>query len=344
MTVSTDVHSPDERPADDRLGTARLGDLITSRLGIGCMVMTASYAAVDDGEARATFDRAVEAGITLLDTADAYADGANERFVGRALVGRRDRVVLATKFGLRTHPGRATSIDGSPAYVRVACDASLGRLGVDNIDLYYQHRVDPHVPIEETVGAMAEMVTAGKVRHLGLSEPSADELRRAHAVHPITAVQSEWSLWARGIERDVVSTCRSLGVGIVPYAPLGRGFLTGALAATDLRADDLRATDPRLVGANLSHNLDLLGTIRDVAAAHNATLAQVALAWLLVQGGDVVPIPGVERREFLEDNLGALDVTLTDDDVRSLERAFAPGAAAGNPDQALMRTSTPGAS
>jgi aryl-alcohol dehydrogenase-like predicted oxidoreductase len=318
--------------------TARLGPMTTSRLGLGCMVMTTSYAEVDGAEARATFDRALELGVTLLDTADAYAAGENERFVGRALAGRREQVVLASKFGLGVGDRGGRAVDGRPAYVRAACDASLGRLGVDHLDLYYQHRVDPTVPIEETVGAMAELVDAGKVRHLGLSEPSADELRRAHAVHPITAVQSEWSLWARGIEAEVVPACRELGIGIVPYAPLGRGFLTGALAAERLAADDLRSPDPRLQGQNLVENLRLLWELRGVAEARGAAPGQVALAWLLAQGTDVVPIPGVERRPWLEENVGALAVALTADDLAALDRAFPPGAAAGNPDDVLMRT------
>jgi aryl-alcohol dehydrogenase-like predicted oxidoreductase len=324
MSMATDVR-------------ARLGALRTSRIGLGCMVMTQSYAAVDDTEARATFDRALERGVTLLDTADAYAAGENERFVGRALAGRRDRVVLASKFGLRVTAEGALTVDGRPAYVAEACDATLARLGLDHLDLYYQHRVDPNVPIEETVGAMAELVAIGKVRHIGLSEPTAAQLRRAHAIHPITAVQSEWSLWARGVEHAVVPACRVLGVGIVPYAPLGRGFLTGALDAASLAADDLRAPDPRFNGQNLRRNLEMLQTVRAVATRHEATPAQIALAWLLAHGSDVVPIPGVERREWLDDNLGALAVQLTESDLADLERTFAPGAAAGNPDDVLMR-------
>jgi len=313
-----------------------LGPLTTSPIGLGCMVMTTSYAPVDAVEARATFERALQRGVTLLDTADAYAGGENERFVGELLAGRREDLVLATKFGLRTGVAGPLRIDGRPEYVAAACDASLARLGVDHVDLYYQHRVDPNVPVEETVGAMAELVRVGKVRFLGLSEPSAAELRAAHREHPIAAVQSEWSLWARGIEREVVPACRELGIGIVPYAPLGRGFLTGALD-TNFAAGDLRAPDPRLQGDNLQRNSELLATVRRAAARHNATPAQVALAWLMAQGSDVVPIPGVERRQWLEDNLGALDVELDAADLAELEQTFTPGAAAGDPDAVLLR-------
>lgn len=319
------------------MDTAQLGSLVASRLGLGCMVMTRSYAAVDEAEARATLDRALGAGINLLDTADAYADGENERFVGRGIKGRRDDVVLCSKFGLRTHSDGTVAIDGRPDYVVSACDASLGRLGVDSIDLYYQHRIDPDVPIEDTVAAMASLVEAGKVNHLGLSEPTADELRRAHAVHPITAVQSEWSLFGRGIESDVLPACRELGVGIVAYAPLGRGFLTGALEPESLPDDDLRSPDPRFHGDNLAHNRTLLRKLSDIAERVGATPGQVALAWLMAQGSDVVPIPGVERRSWLEENLRSLDTRLDDADLSQLDQAFAPGAVAGDPDDVLMR-------
>jgi aryl-alcohol dehydrogenase-like predicted oxidoreductase len=320
----------------ERQEHGRLGPVRTSRLGLGCMVMTPSYAMVDEAEARATFDQALEEGVTFLDTADAYAAGDNERFVGRALGSRRNHVVLATKFGLVVDDDGRLAVDGRPGYVRSACDASLLRLGVDHVDLYYLHRVDPTVPVEETVGAMAELVAAGKVLHLGLSEPSAAQLRLACAVHPIAAVQSEWSLWARDIEREVVGACRELDVGIVPYAPLGRGFLTGRLD-TNFAADDLRAPDPRLKGDNLDHNRQLLETVRAVAARHGATPAQVALAWLLAQGPDVVPIPGVERRDWLDENLGALRLQLDAADLADLADTFALGVTAGNADEVLMR-------
>jgi aryl-alcohol dehydrogenase-like predicted oxidoreductase len=341
------MHTIDDQPhrpataaagiASSPIGTALLGPLVASRIGLGCMVLTRSYADVDDGEARATIDRALDAGVTLLDTADAYAAGDNERFVGRAIRERRDDVVLCSKFGLRVGPDGCVRVDGRPEYVAAACDGSLARLGVDVLDLYYQHRVDPTVPIEETVGAMASLVEAGKVRHLGLSEPTAGELRRAHLVHPITAVQSEWSLFGRSIESAVVPTCRELGVGIVAYAPLGRGFLTGALDPASWSSDDLRAPDPRFQGANLAHNRALLGVLHDVARRAGATPSQVALAWLLARGTDVVPIPGMERRQWLDENLGALDLRLDDSQLSTLDHAFAPGVAAGDPDDVLLR-------
>lgn len=319
------------------VGATRLGELTVSRLGLGCMVMTRSYAPVDVDEARATFDRALELGITLLDTANSYAAGENEEFVGAALAGRRDDVVLASKFGLVVNADGALVVNGRPEHVKQSCEESLRRLGVDHLDLYYQHRVAPDVPIEETVGAMGELVASGKVRYLGLSEPTADELRRAHVVHPITAVQSEWSLWARQLEDDVVPTARSLGVGIVPYSPLGRGFLAGAITAANLDSDDLRAPDPRLQGRNLEQNLRLVSVLKEIAAATGATPAQVALAWLLAQGPDVVPIPGVERRSLLEENVGAIGLELSAADLATLDAAFPPGVAAGNPDELLLR-------
>lgn len=309
--------------------------LRVSRLGLGCMVLSAMYGTPDGDEAVATFDRALERGVTLLDTADAYTEGANERLVGSLLRGRRERVVLATKFGLRRHPsGRGAGIHGRPDYVWASCDGSLARLGVDHIDLYYQHRVDPDVPIEETVGAMAALVTAGKVRHLGLCEALPDEIERAHAVHPITALQSEWSLWARGIEQGALATARRLGIGIVPYGPLGRGFLTGAPPAP--AAGDVRAADPRFGGENRDHNLRLVAELRTLADERGATPAQVALAWLLHQGDDVVPIPGTERRAFLDDNLGAVDVALSPADLARLDATFGAGAA-GNADGVHLR-------
>lgn len=319
------------------MNRASLGKLRPSRLGLGCMVLTRAYGTVDAAASRATMHRALEVGITLFDTADAYANGDNETFVGKMIRGHRDQILLSTKFGLRGAVGLGRSVDGRPEYVHTACDASLERLGVDHIDLYYQHRVDPEVPIEDTVGAMAELVGAGKVSAIGLSEPTADEIARAHGVHPITAVQSEWSLWARGIESEVVATCRELGIGIVAYAPLGRGFLTGALAAEMLDADDLRSLDPRLSGDNLLRNLAMLDTLRGVAAMADATPAQVALAWLLSQGEDVIPIPGVDRVQWLDEDLGALDLHLDRAMLDTLDAAFAPGATAGNPDAVLLR-------
>ncbi|WP_112245593.1 aldo/keto reductase [Kribbella monticola] len=292
-----------------------------SRLGLGCMGMSFAYGPGDDAESVATLHRALDLGITFLDTADMYAAGANEELVGKAIVGRRDEVVLASKFGIVVDPAtlKVIGVDGSPAYVRSAIDGSLARLGVDHLDLYYQHRPDPSVPIEETVGAMAELVEAGKVRYLGLSEASADTIRRAHAVHPITAVQSEWSLFSRDIEDEVVPVCRELGIGIVPYSPLGRGMLTGAIARTDdLAADDFRRTLPRFDDTNLAANLALVDEVRRVAARHDATPGQVALAWLLAQGNDIAPIPGTKRRKYLEENHGALALQLTSEDLEAL--------------------------
>ena len=292
-----------------------------SRLGLGCMGMSYAYGEPDDIESIATLHRALELGITFLDTADVYGFGANEELVGRAIAGRRDEVFVATKFGIVRGPQDPTSrgVNGSPEYVRSSIDGSLKRLGVDHVDLYYQHRMDPAVPVEETVGAMAALVEAGKVRYLGLSEASAETIRRAHAVHPITAVQTEWSLFSRDIEESVLPTCRELGIGIVPYSPLGRGMLTGALPQ-DLAADDFRRTLPRFNGDNLSTNLALVDEVRAVAARYDATPGQVALAWVLAQGNDVAPIPGTKRRRYLEENAAALDLELSADDVASLSK------------------------
>jgi len=294
--------------------------LTTSAQGLGCMSMTDfAYGPADEQESVATIHRALDLGVTFLDTADVYGLTENEKLVGRAIAGRRDEVVLATKFGNVFRDGQR-GVDGSPAYVPQACDASLGRLGVETIDLYYLHRPDTSVPIEDTVGAMAELVTAGKVRHLGLSEASADTIRRAVAIHPIAALQSEWSLFSRDVEAEVVPTCRELGIGIVPFSPLGRGLLTGTVTTLDeLAENDFRRTNPRFTDGNLEHNLRLVDVVKDVAAAHGCTPGQVALAWLHAQGDDVVPIPGTKRRRYLEENVGALDVRLTPEDLTRLE-------------------------
>jgi aryl-alcohol dehydrogenase-like predicted oxidoreductase len=293
-----------------------------SAQGLGCMGMSFAYGAPDADESVATIARALELGVTFFDTADMYGFGHNEELVGKALAPHRDDVVLATKFGIYLNADEPSGrgVRGDPAYVHQACDASLGRLGTDHIDLYYQHRPDVTVPIEETVGAMAELVEAGKVRHLGLSEASAATIRRAAAVHPIAALQTEWSIFSRDIEDEIVPTCRELGISLVPYSPLGRGLLTGTVSSLDeLADDDFRRTQPRFQGENLDRNLELVAVVREIAAAHGVTPGQVALAWLAAQGDDVVPIPGTKRRTYLEENLGALDVTLTTDDLARLD-------------------------
>jgi aryl-alcohol dehydrogenase-like predicted oxidoreductase len=302
------------------------------------MGMSEFYGAADEGEALATIARALELGVTMLDTADAYGFGANEQLVGRAIEGRRDEVVLATKFGMvreRENPA-ARRISGRPDYVVAACEASLRRLAVDHIDLYYQHRVDTEVPIEETVGAMAELVDAGKVRYLGLSEASAESIRRAHAVHPISALQSEYSLWSRDIEDEVLPAIRELGIGLVAYSPLGRGFLTGRFTSPDdLPEDDFRRHSPRFQGANFARNLELVERVRELARAHDCTPGQIALAWVLHQGNDVVPIPGTKRRAYLEENVAATELELSADDLRRLDEL---GKAAGEryPDMSFV--------
>ncbi|WP_320671204.1 aldo/keto reductase [Patulibacter defluvii] len=302
--------------------------LTVSRLGLGCMGMSEFYGESDQAESIATVHRALELGVTFLDTADMYGYGANEELVGRAIADRRDQVVLATKFGNVRNPDdpRERRIDGSPEYVRQACDASLRRLGLDHVDLYYQHRVDPKTPIEETVGAMAELVQAGKVRYLGLSEASAETIRRAHAVHPISALQTEYSIWTRDLEAEILPTLRELGIGLVPYSPLGRGFLTGTIRTLDaLDEGDFRRHNPRFQGENLRANIAIVEQIDALAERKGATAAQVALAWVLAQGEDVVPIPGTKRRSYLEQNVGALDVTLDAEDLASLSAVAGQG-------------------
>ncbi|WP_267381651.1 MULTISPECIES: aldo/keto reductase [unclassified Sphingomonas] len=305
--------------------------LEVSQLGLGCMGMSDFYGGRDEAEAVATIHRALDLGVTFLDTADMYGLGANEELVGRVVRERREWVTVATKFGIvRGADGGARGINGRPDYVREACDASLRRTGLDVIDLYYQHRVDPGVPIEETVGAMAELVSAGKVRYLGLSEAAPETIRRAHAVHPITALQTEYSLWSRDPEAAILPTVRALGIGFVPYSPLGRGFLTGQLRTPDdLAADDTRRNHPRFQGEAFQRNLDLVGEIGEMAAEKGCTPAQLALAWVIAQGEDIVPIPGTKRRRYLEDNVGALAVTLSDADLARIDAILPPGAASG---------------
>jgi aryl-alcohol dehydrogenase-like predicted oxidoreductase len=314
------------------IDTRTLGDgLVVSSLGLGCMGMSQAYGAADREESVATIHRALELGVTFLDTADVYGAGHNEELVADALAARRDQVQLATKFSLSHDASGRRSINGRPEYVRAAAEASLRRLKVDVIDLYYQHRVDPEVPIEDTVGAMAELVTEGKVRHLGLSEASATSIRRAVAVHPIAALQSEWSLWTRDLEREVLTVAREHSIGIVPFSPLGRGFLTGAITSPDdFDEDDFRRNNPRFQGEAFAANLRLVDAVRDLAAEKGVAPGQLALAWVMAQGLDVVPIPGTKRRSYLEENVGAGAVELSADDLARLDAIAPPDAAVGS--------------
>ncbi|WP_417622189.1 aldo/keto reductase [Parasphingorhabdus sp.] len=309
-------------------------ELEVSALGLGCMPMAGvgkdMYGKANMAESLATIDRAIELGVTFFDTAEIYGPFINEELLGRAIRGRRERLIIATKFGFSFKDGKMTGVDSSPANVRRACEGSLQRLGVDTIDLFYQHRVDPNVPIEETVGAMADLVAEGKVRYLGLSEAGAETLKKAHATHPIAALQSEYSLWERDVEEEILPVCQDLDIGFVPYSPLGRGFLTGQIKSRDdLPADDYRRNDPRYSEENFALNMKLVDAVETVAGRHHCSPAQIALAWLLAQGDFIVPIPGSKRRATLEDSMAAVDITLTEADLDELEAAAPIGGTAG---------------